>query len=180
MASCAPVESIRKQRYKGPTDTSAVAPPDGEDISKDEWGQKKSQPYTVEGETYYPLEDAAGFSQTGVASWYGPDFHGKNTANGETYNQHAMTAAHKTLPFNTFIRVHNEDNGKTVVVRVNDRGPFKKDRIIDLSKKAAAGLGMIGTGTANVTINIMSNDVRDRRRMYIAGKRLPPRAETME
>jgi rare lipoprotein A len=171
LISCAPVDSIRKQRYRPSMDGQYAGQGD---IPQDQWRQKKSEPYTVEGETYYPLENSEGFTQSGVASWYGPDFHGKDTANGETYNQNAATAAHKTLPFNTLVRVRNEDTGKSVVVRINDRGPFKKERIIDLSKKAATELGMVGTGTANVTLSIMSNDPGDQRRVYIAGKRMAP------
>ncbi|MDZ7690263.1 MAG: septal ring lytic transglycosylase RlpA family protein [Balneolaceae bacterium] len=81
--------------------------------------------------------------EEGVASWYGPNFHGKLTANGETYNMYEFTAAHRTLPFNTVLRVENRDNGESVVVRINDRGPFAKNRIIDLSKKAAEEIDMI-------------------------------------
>lgn len=92
------------------------------------------------------------FKQEGVASWYGPGFHGKKTANGERYNQRRMTAAHKTLPFNTEVKVTNLDNGRSVVVRINDRGPYVDDRIIDLSKKAARKLGMLQTGTARVRL----------------------------
>ncbi len=88
----------------------------------------------------------------GVASWYGPDFHGKLTADGERYNQNALTAAHRTLPFNTYVKVINLNNGRSVVVRINDRGPYAKGRIIDLSKKAATILHMIGPGTARVKL----------------------------
>ncbi|MFH5833558.1 septal ring lytic transglycosylase RlpA family protein [Halalkalibaculum sp. DA3122] len=96
--------------------------------------------------------------ETGVASWYGPNFHGKMTANGEIYNMNAMTAAHRTLPFNTFVRVQNVDNDKSVVVRINDRGPFKDNRIIDLSRKAAREIEMIGPGTANVRLYVVEGD----------------------
>lgn len=88
----------------------------------------------------------------GVASWYGPDFHGKLTADGEIYNQNAMTAAHRTLPFNTYVKVIDLNNGRSVVVRINDRGPYAKGRIIDLSKRAAEILHMIGPGTARVKL----------------------------
>ncbi len=88
----------------------------------------------------------------GVASWYGPDFHGKLTADGERYNQNALTAAHRTLPFNTYVKVINLNNGRNVVVRINDRGPYAKGRIIDLSKRAATILHMIGPGTARVKL----------------------------
>ena len=93
-------------------------------------------------------------TQTGIASWYGPGFHGKKTANGERYNQRRMTAAHKTLPFNTVVKVKNLDNGRSVKVRINDRGPYVDDRIIDLSKKAAKKLGLMQSGTARVKIII--------------------------
>lgn len=113
------------------------------------------KPYTVAGTTYYPLESAKGFTETGVASWYGGKFHGRKTASGEKYNQNKMTAAHKTLPFGTKVRVKNLENGKTAVVRINDRGPFKKGRVIDLSKAAAKKLDITKTGTAKVRIKVM-------------------------
>ena len=91
----------------------------------------------------------------GTASYYAHQFHGRTTANGETFNMHAMTAAHKTLPFNTRVRVENRDNGKSVVVRINDRGPYKKGRIIDLSLEAAKRIGMIESGTARVRLKIL-------------------------
>lgn len=113
------------------------------------------KPYTVAGTTYYPLESAKGFEETGVASWYGGKFHGRKTASGEKYNQNKMTAAHKTLPFGTKVRVKNLENGKSAVVQVNDRGPFKKGRVIDLSRAAAKKLDMLQTGTAKVRIKVM-------------------------
>jgi rare lipoprotein A len=108
--------------------------------------------YKVMGKWYEPRLDSHGFRQTGLASWYGKDFHGKKTANGETYNMYAMTAAHKTLPFNTYVRVHNLENGQRIDVRVNDRGPFVRGRIIDLSYTAAQEIGIVGPGTARVKI----------------------------
>jgi rare lipoprotein A len=96
--------------------------------------------------------------ETGEASWYGPDFHGRKTANGETYDMDGLTAAHRTLPFNTKVLVENLDNGKTVEVRINDRGPFAKDRIIDLSRGAARQVDMIGPGTARVRIYLMNGE----------------------
>jgi len=92
---------------------------------------------------------------SGIASWYGPNFHGKLTANGERYNMNDYTAAHKTLPFNTMVRVDNVENGKSVVVRINDRGPYVDNRIIDLSRKAAQEIDMIGNGTASVRLMIV-------------------------
>ncbi len=96
--------------------------------------------------------------ESGEASWYGPDFHGRLTANGEKYDMDGMTAAHRTLPFNTQVLVENLDNGKTVEVRINDRGPFAKDRIIDLSRGAATAVDMIGPGTARVRIYLVGNN----------------------
>ena len=113
------------------------------------------RPYTVMGKRYYPTVVSVGETFTGRASWYGPNFHGKKTSNGETYSMWAMTAAHKTLPMNTVVRVTNKSNGKSVVVRVNDRGPFVNTRIIDLSKKAATELDMVKTGTAPVKLEIL-------------------------
>ena len=100
------------------------------------------------------------FISHGTASWYGPDFHGKLTANGETYNMNALTAAHRTLPFNTVVRVENTDNGETVVVRINDRGPYVGDRVIDLSRKAAEEINMIGPGTAPVRLYLVQEGDR--------------------
>lgn len=115
-------------------------------------GTRGSSPYTIKGKTYYPLKSATGFVEEGVASWYGPGFHGKQTANGEKYNQYAMTAAHKILPLGTRVRVTHLGNGRSILVRVNDRGPFVDDRVIDLSRAAATRLDMMGKGTALVRV----------------------------
>ncbi|MCG6972357.1 MAG: septal ring lytic transglycosylase RlpA family protein [Desulfobacterales bacterium] len=101
---------------------------------------------------YTPLPHAGGFTQFGKASWYGREFHGKKTANGEIYNMYDMTAAHKTLPFDTYVSVWNLKNNRTAVVRINDRGPFARGRIIDLSYSAAKKLGIVGPGTTDVKI----------------------------
>lgn len=113
------------------------------------------KPYMVNGQLYNPLRDHTGFVQEGVASWYGADFHGKLTSNGETYDMYALTAAHKTLPLGVHVRVTNKANGRQLVVRVNDRGPFVKGRIIDLSYAAAKQLGVVGPGTAPVRIEAL-------------------------
>lgn len=113
------------------------------------------RPYTVLGQRYEPLQTHAGFVQTGIASWYGEDFNGKKTSNGEIYDMHAMTAAHKTLPLGVFVRVTNTATGNEAVVRVNDRGPFVKGRIIDLSYSAARALGVDIAGTAPVRIEAL-------------------------
>ncbi len=110
------------------------------------------KPYRVNGKTYYPLPSSRGFVETGYASWYGPNFHGRRTANGERYNMYSMTAAHKILPMNTYVRVENLDNHRSVVVRINDRGPFARNRVIDLSYAAAKKLGVVGPGTARVRL----------------------------
>ncbi len=115
-----------------------------------------TNPYTVRGERYYPLQSGEGYSEEGIASWYGPGFHGKKTANGERYNQNALTAAHKTLPLGTVVRVTNVENGESVVLRINDRGPFKYDRIIDVSRRAARILHMHDAGTAKVHVEALS------------------------
>lgn len=116
------------------------------------------KPYTVNGKTYYPTVVGVGETATGIASWYGPGFHGKKTSNGEIYNQNAFTAAHKTLPMNTIVSVTNLDNGRKTTVRINDRGPFKDNRIIDVSKAAATRLDMLQSGTVPVKLEVIGFD----------------------
>ena len=116
----------------------------------------KVKPYKVLGEWYHPISDASSFAQEGIASWYGKKFHGRKTANGETYNMYAMTAAHKTLPLGTHVTVENLNNGKKISVRINDRGPFVRGRIIDLTYTGAKKLDMLGPGTAPVRIVALS------------------------
>ena len=111
--------------------------------------------YVVHGKRYYVLDSSDGFVQRGIASWYGTKFHGRKTSSGEIYNMHGMTAAHKTLPLPVYVHVKNLDNGRSTVVRVNDRGPFIHGRIIDLSYAAARKLGVSGPGTANVKISVV-------------------------
>ncbi|HXF08242.1 MAG TPA: septal ring lytic transglycosylase RlpA family protein [Candidatus Acidoferrales bacterium] len=108
--------------------------------------------YVVDGRRYVVLETAHGFRERGIASWYGPDFHGKYASSGEPYDMHAMTAAHKTLPLPSYVRVTNLENGRSAIVRVNDRGPFVGNRVIDLSFAAATRLGLVQKGTAPVEI----------------------------
>lgn len=111
-----------------------------------------TRPYQALGETYVPMKSYQPFKQAGVASWYGKKFHGRKTANGEVYNMYAMTAAHPTLPLPSYVKVTNPSNGRTVIVRVNDRGPFKHSRIIDLSYAAAHKLRILDRGSARVEI----------------------------
>lgn len=112
-------------------------------------------PYAIKGKQYRPLTSHAGFVQGGTASWYGSDFHGKETSSGEVYNMNAMTAAHKTLPLGVYVKVQNRNNGREIVVRINDRGPFVDGRIIDLSYSAARNLGVVKSGTASVQIEAL-------------------------
>ena len=114
-----------------------------------------NRPYIVYGKTYYPLRDANGYKERGVASWYGKKFHGRRTSSGEPYDMYAMTAAHKTLPLPSYVQVQNLKNGRSVIVRVNDRGPFIDNRIIDLSFSAATKLGIVGTGTGIVEVALV-------------------------
>lgn len=116
---------------------------------------KTGKSYQVAGRWYHPMESAEGYNETGTASWYGSKFHGRKTSNGERYDMYAMSAAHKTLPLPTMVRVTNLDNGRSVVVRVNDRGPFVKNRLIDLSYAAARQLGYDKTGTAPVHVEVI-------------------------
>ncbi|MCL1125196.1 septal ring lytic transglycosylase RlpA family protein [Shewanella surugensis] len=111
--------------------------------------------YTVMGKSYTVLNSGKGYQATGIASWYGLKFHGHLTANGEVYDMYAMSAAHKTLPLPSFVKVTNTGNGKTVVVRVNDRGPFHQNRLIDLSYAAAYKLDMLKIGTAKVKVEVI-------------------------
>ncbi|WP_372865376.1 septal ring lytic transglycosylase RlpA family protein [Spongiibacter sp.] len=117
-----------------------------------------SNPYQVLGKTYHLVDDHRGFKQRGVASWYGTKFHGKATANGEIYSLYEMSAAHRSLPIPVYVRVTNLQNGRQAVVRVNDRGPFHSDRIIDLSYAAAVKLGFARQGTAAVEIEVIDTD----------------------
>ena len=113
---------------------------------------RRPKPYRVDGIWYQPMEKAADFRQKGIASWYGKQFHGRKTSNGEVYNMYGVTAAHKTLPLGTWVKVRNLENGKSAELRINDRGPFVRGRVIDLSYGAAKKLGVVGPGTAKVEV----------------------------
>ncbi len=134
-------------------------------LKKSKLGNPSS--YVVMGKRYYVLDRAHGFVQRGIASWYGTKFHGRKTSSGEIYNMHAMTAAHKTLPLPSYVRVENLQNGRSVVVKVNDRGPFVGDRIIDLSYAAATKLGVAGPGTAKVEVSVVNSISQNAKRPVV-------------
>ena len=128
------------------------------------WGEdpiyKVGNPYKINGQWYYPAVDYQ-YDEIGVASWYGPGFHGKTTANGEIFDQNKISAAHRTLPMPSIVKVTNLENGLILdKVRINDRGPFARNRIIDLSKKAAEELGFIKNGVAKVRVEILEDESR--------------------
>jgi rare lipoprotein A len=115
-------------------------------------GARTQRPYQINGVWYYPIPSAEGFEERGLASWYGPQFHNRATANGEIYDMYAMTAAHKVLPLGTHVKVTNLQNGRSTIVRVNDRGPFVAGRVIDLSYAAADTIGVAKSGLAPVHV----------------------------
>ncbi len=134
-------------------------------LSQKAYKHPTMRPYVIRGIRYYPRDVNVGDTFSGNASWYGPDFHGKLTSNGETYNMYDNTAAHKTLPMNTIVKVTNKRNGLTAIVRINDRGPFIATRIIDLSNTAARKIKMVGAGTAPVKIEVLGFYSKDKRKI---------------
>lgn len=160
LAGC---ESTSNGRYSQRVDSAprhvAKTPNTADAVPKFEpYRMFNSRPYTVLGKHYKPMTSGKGYHQIGHASWYGQKFHGHLTSNGETYNMFAMSAAHKTLPLPSYVRVTNLDNNKQAIVRVNDRGPFHDDRIIDLSYAAAVKLGYHNKGTARVKLEVIHFD----------------------
>ena len=130
--------------------------PSGDAIINPDRGTRGNPPvYEVMGQRYYVLDTSSGYHENGMASWYGSDFHGRPTSSGEPYDMYAMTAAHKTLPIPTWVEVTNLRNGRSVIVKVNDRGPFVDGRIIDMSYAAAQSLGMVRAGTAPVAVRAL-------------------------
>ncbi len=134
---------------------------------------KIGEPYQIDGTWYYPKEDY-GYVETGIASWYGDEFHGKPTANGEVYDQYSVSAAHRTLPLPSLVRVTNLENGRSMVVRVNDRGPFARGRIIDMSRRGAEALGFYGPGTAKVRVELLADESRMMKEAALRGQRINP------
>ncbi len=143
--------------------------------------RKIGKPYYVSGQRFVPRHDPS-YDRSGIASWYGRDFHGRKTANGEVYDMNALTAAHPTLPLPSYAYVTNKQNGKTLLVRVNDRGPFVKNRIIDLSHRSARELGFFNQGTAHVRVRyagpapLNGDDSRERRFLADSRGRVPARS----
>lgn len=157
LAGCGSVDidklSIVDPRYGVATSARVVAP--GEPIPKGGGSYRVGQAYTVGGKTYVPAEDR-NYRAEGLASWYGEDFHGRLTANGEVFDMNSLSAAHATLPLPSYVRVTNLDNDRSVIVRVNDRGPYHADRLIDVSVKTAQLLGFYRTGVAHVRVEYVA------------------------
>jgi rare lipoprotein A len=146
LANCAATsERVRTTTYS----PKMVA--DGEAVPRGGGTFKLGKPYTINGRTYHPTHDPS-YQADGIASWYGSDFHGRKTANGEVYDMNAISAAHPTMPLPSYARVTNLENGRSIVVRVNDRGPYAPGRIIDLSTATARALGSLGQGLARVRV----------------------------
>jgi rare lipoprotein A len=158
---------IKDAAPDAPVDVSQV--PDAEPVEEPLSAYGNRNPYTVLGETYELVPTIKGFRQSGGASWYGKKFHGLKTSSGEKYDMYKMTAAHRNLPLPTYIRVTNKANRKSVIVKVNDRGPFHSERILDLSYAAAAKLDMLKTGTAQVEIEAL-DPAEFQRKLGTSGK----------
>ena len=133
---------------------------------------KVGKPYRIQNTWYYPSEDF-NYTETGIASWYGPKFHGRKTANGETFDMNTLTAAHRTLPMPSLVRVINLSNGRSLQLRVNDRGPFARNRIIDVSRRAAQLLGFQRQGTARVRVEIIADESQRMKLQAMNGKISP-------
>lgn len=159
LAGCASGPSPRSDSAPKQPPPDLVQVPDAEPRIEPIRRGGPNKPYTVLGQSYTPLTDDAAVVEAGQASWYGNKFHGRRTASGEVYNMYAMTAAHRTLPIPSYARVRNPANGREVIVRVNDRGPFHSNRIIDLSYTAALKLDMVGHGVAKVEVERLTFDV---------------------
>ena len=158
-AAAAPAASPVPARPAAPATAAAGDPPDAVPRVERIPQREPNLPYVVRGDAYEPQSDNVAMNETGVASWYGEPFHGRRTANGEIYDMNLMTAAHKTMPLPSYAVVRNRRTGKEIVVRVNDRGPFKYDRVIDLSRAAARKLGF--TGLADVEVRRLTHaDIR--------------------
>lgn len=176
---------VTTHRLPPPAPAPVPVPPPPADIGRIPDAIPRAEPrslhgnppfYDALGRRYFVLPSADGYDERGVASWYGPTFHGGNTSSGEPYNMYGMTAAHKTLPLPTYARVTNLANGRSVVVRINDRGPFVANRIIDLSYTAAAKLDMLRDGTAMVEVRALGPGAREAPAVTIAASTQTPPA----
>ena len=159
--------STQPSEPAAPLDTASIPKPE----PRSQYGNPIS--YEVRGQRYYILNSAQGYVERGIASWYGPNFHGKRTSSREPYDMYAMTAAHTTLPLPTYVLVTNLENGRAAIVRVNDRGPFEKNRLLDLSYSGARKLGVYKTGTALVEVRALDPKTPDRWPKNTAALRSP-------
>ena len=150
LMGCATSSLVNDSAPKNPVDLTHVKEPVPKVEPKSKYGNPKK--YTVLGNTYKTMDDNKNYSQTGIASWYGTKFHGRRTSSGEVYDMYEMTGAHKTLPLPTYAKVTNLDNNKSIIIKINDRGPFHENRIVDLSYAAASKLGVLAKGTARVHV----------------------------
>ena len=146
----------------------------GKPVPKTKGYYKVGEPYRIKNTWYYPAEDFS-YTETGIASWYGPKFHGRKTANGETFDMNTLTAAHRTLPMPSLVRVINLSNGRSLQLRVNDRGPFARNRIIDVSRRAAQLLGFKQEGTARVRVEIVADESQRMKLAAMKGEIEPQR-----
>jgi len=153
LVACSGPAVIRDSGPSGPVDVSSI--PNAEPRYEVRTRAGNKSPYSVLGKTYRVLPESDGFKERGIASWYGNKFHGRRTSNGEIYNMYGMTAAHKNLPIPSYVKVTNLDNGRSIVVRVNDRGPFHEGRVIDLSYAGASKLDYLKQGTARVEVEAL-------------------------
>jgi len=169
LGGCAQSPSGRYTQKQDSAPKFVYAEPEMRDATPryEPYREHNNRPYTVLGKKYYPITSGKGFEQVGYASWYGQKFHGHLTSNGETYDMFAMTAAHTTLPLPSFVKVTNLENNRTAIVRVNDRGPFHDNRIIDLSYAAAKKLDTMKNGVAKVKIEVIHVSADG---MYTVGK----------
>lgn len=164
LASCASTTDPGRERSSTVPpvrDSAPASPPSGladlpdPEVRADPRSRYGNSPYEIFGRSYEVLESAIGYDEVGLASWYGVKFHGQPTSSGEIYNMYTLTAAHKTLPIPSYARVTNRENGRTTVVRINDRGPFRDSRLIDLSYASAVKLGFADAGTAPVRVETL-------------------------
>ena len=164
VSACAESSFIAHTAKRGPTSgESAYGTPGGNPVAGWTGNYRVGKPYQIKGQWYYPAEDF-GYDQIGLASWYGTGFHGKPTASGEIFNENALTAAHPTLPMPTIVNVVNLENGRSLKLRINDRGPFKKGRIIDVSRRAAEILGFKGKGITRVRVTVLAEESMELKR----------------